>query len=417
MLEDFQYRDGELYAEEVPVSQLARKYGTPLFVYSSKHFISQYRRLEDALAELDPNICYSVKGNSNRAVLEILAGLGAGADVVSGGELFRALQAGFDPRRIAFAGVGKTVAEIEYAIKEEILYFTVESEGELRRIGECAARLGKPARIAIRVNPDVDPKTHKYTSTGKRENKFGIDIERAAAAYADAAAMPGIEIAGIHMHLGSPIASIEPYAQAIEKVAPLCRELKTRHRTFRHIDIGGGLSIPYRPDDQPFDVEGFAAMLKEKLAPLGLELALEPGRFISGNAGILVSEVQYVKDNPFKKFIIADAAMNDLIRPPLYEAHHEIIAVRQTEDTIFGDVVGPVCESGDFMAQERDLPAVAEGELIAVMSAGAYGFVMGSNYNSRGRAPEVLVDGKEERLVRRRETWEDLIACEMPGLE
>lgn len=413
MLEHFQYRDGELCAEGVPVSRLAEKYGTPLFIYSSNHFRSQYRKLSNALAGLDPTICYSVKGNSNRAVLEILAELGAGADVVSGGELYRALRAGFKAEKIAFAGVGKTVAEIEYAIGEDILYFTVESEGELKRISECADRLGKTARIAIRVNPDVDPKTHKYTSTGKRENKFGIDLDRAAAAYADAAGMPGIEIAGIHMHLGSPIASIDPYAQAIDKVTPLCRDLKAAHESFRHLDIGGGLSIPYRPDDTPFDVDGFARMLEEKAAPLGLDLALEPGRFISGNAGVLVSEVQYVKDNPFKKFVIADAAMNDLIRPPLYQAHHEIIAVKETDGSIFGDVVGPVCESGDFMAQERDLPAVEQGDLIAVLSAGAYGFVMGSNYNSRGRAPELLVDGENVRLIRRRESRDDLIACEM----
>jgi diaminopimelate decarboxylase len=412
MLEEFHYENGKLFAEAVPVADLAQSYGTPLFIYSRKHLESQYRRLTAALADVAPTICYSVKGNSNRAVLEVLAGLGAGADVVSGGELFRALRAGFPAGKIAFAGVGKTVAEIEYAISVGILYFTVESEGELERISECAARLGKTARIAIRVNPDVDPKTHKYTSTGKKENKFGIDLARAEAAYATAAELPGIEIAGVHMHLGSPISSIEPYAEAIEKVTPLCLMLKELHPVFRHLDIGGGLSIPYRPDAPLFDVEGFAAMLKEKAAPLGLQLALEPGRFISGNAGILVSEVQYVKDNPFKKFVIADAAMNDLIRPPLYQAHHEIIAVDETDATIFGDVVGPICESGDFMAQERELPAVAQGDLIAVLSAGAYGFVMGSNYNSRGRAAEVLVDGSQERLVRRRETWEDLVACE-----
>ncbi len=401
-----------MYAEGVAVAELAREYGTPLFIYSKTHLQSQYRLLSDTLAVLKPHIYYSVKGNSNHAVLKTLAQMGAGADVVSGGELYRALRAGFPAGKIAYAGVGKTADEINYAIREDILYFTVESEPEITRIADCANALGKKARIAIRVNPDVDPKTHKYTSTGKRENKFGIDLERAEKAYSDASTMPGIEIAGIHMHLGSPISSIEPYARALDKIIPLCARLSERHPTFRHLDIGGGLSIPYRPDDKLFDISAFSKMLEEKIPVMNLQLALEPGRFISGNAGILVSEVQYIKDNPLKKFIIIDAAMNDLIRPPLYEAHHEIISVKETSETLFGDVVGPICESGDFMAQNRDLPVVEQGDLIAVLSSGAYGFVMGSNYNSRGRAPEVMVDGIHHALIRRRETWEDLVACE-----
>lgn len=412
MVDEFYYMNGVLHAEDMSVADLAEKYGTPLFIYSQSHLQAQYDRLTEALQALKPNICYSVKGNSNLAVLEVLAQMGAGADIVSGGELYRALRAGFDPSKIAFAGVGKTEDEIEYAINEDILYFTVESEQELERISHCADRLGKKARIAIRVNPDVDPKTHKYTSTGMKENKFGIDLQRAEAAYDAAAEMPGIEIAGVHMHLGSPISTIEPYAQAIDKVAGLCERLRSEHATFRHIDLGGGLSIPYRPADPEFDIDGFAEMLVEKIKPLGLQLALEPGRFISGNAGIMVSRVQYIKENAFKNFAIIDAAMNDLIRPPLYEAHHEIIPVEETDATMFGDVVGPVCESGDFMAQDRELPRLSQGDLLAVMSAGAYGFVMGSNYNSRGRAPEVLVYGSSERLIRRRETWDDLIACE-----
>ncbi len=412
MVNEFYYMNGVLHAEDVSVAELAEKYGTPLFIYSQSHLQSQYERLTEALQELNPNICYSVKGNSNRAVLEVLAQMGAGADIVSGGELYRALQAGFDPSKIAFAGVGKTEDEIEYAIKEDILYFTVESEQELERISNCAERLDKKARVAIRVNPDVDPKTHKYTSTGMKENKFGIDLARAEAAYDAAAEMPGIEIAGVHMHLGSPISTIEPYAQAIDKVASLCERLRAEHASFEHIDLGGGLSIPYRPTDAEFDIEGFADMLVEKIKPLGLKLALEPGRFISGNAGIMVSRVQYIKENAFKNFVIIDAAMNDLIRPPLYQAHHEIIPVAETDATMFGDVVGPVCESGDFMAQDRELPSLSQGDLLAVMTSGAYGFVMGSNYNSRGRAPEVMVYGSSERLVRRRETWEDIVACE-----
>lgn len=412
MVEDFHYENGALYAEGIAVAELAEEYGTPLYIYSKAHLTSQYRLLEDSLADLNARILYSVKGNTNAAVLKTLAELGAGADVVSGGELYRAILAGFKPNEIAFAGVGKTVEEIEYALEKDILYFTVESEQELERISDCAGGLGKRAGIAIRVNPDVDPQTHKFTSTGKKENKFGIDLERAKRAYSQAAKMDSIDIAGIHMHLGSPIRSIDPYAEAIDKVIPLCEKLKQEHETFRHIDVGGGLSIPYRSGEKPFDVPGFATMLKNKIGPLGLELELEPGRFISGNSGILVSRVQYVKDNPFKKFIIIDAAMTDMIRPPLYDAHHEIVAVDKNEGSIFGDVVGPVCESSDFMAQERELPAVEQDDFLAILSAGAYGFVMASNYNSRGRPAEVLVDSEDHWLVRQRETWEDLIARE-----
>jgi diaminopimelate decarboxylase len=411
-MEAFTYRGGELYAEDVLVRELAERHGTPLYIYCRNHLLSQLAALREAMAELDPLILFAVKSNSNAAVINTFASEGTGADVVSGGELYRARQAGVPADRIAFAGVGKTVSEVEYALNEGILYFTVESEPELARIYECAVRLGVTGRIAIRVNPDVDPKTHKYTSTGKRENKFGVDLERAMAAYEAAAELPGIEIAGIHMHLGSPIMTSTPYAEALEKVLPVCRALKEKYSTFRHIDIGGGLGIPYRPEDQPFDLAEFARVVIPPLKELGLSVGMEPGRFLTGNAGLLVTRVEYVKDNPFKKFVVIDAAMNDLIRPALYEAYHEIVPVQATEETQFGDLVGPICESGDFLAQERELPACGQGDLLAVRSAGAYAFAMASTYNSRGRAAEVMVSGSRAEVVRERETWDDLLKGE-----
>lgn len=408
----FTYRNGELYAEDVPVARLAEQYGTPLFIYSRGYIRSHYRALKDAMGGLDLLICYAVKVNSNAAVIATLAEEGAGADVVSLGELMRARRAGIPADKITFAGVGKTEAEIEAALRENILLFTVESEPELDRISACAARLGATARIAIRVNPDVDPKTHKYISTGKKENKFGVDIQRALQIYARAAALPGLEIAGLHMHIGSQILSPQPYAEAAVKVADVSVELKKRYPTFRMLDIGGGIGIRYRPDQEPLLPTAFAEAVTPVLKPLGLKILMEPGRFIVGNAGILVTRVQYVKNGPAKQFIIVDGAMNDLIRPPLYQAHHEIAAVRETRETVFGDVVGPVCESGDFFALDRHLPAVAQGDLLAVHSAGAYAFSMASNYNSRPRAAEVMVSGARAELVRARESLEDLVRGE-----
>jgi diaminopimelate decarboxylase len=408
----FEYREGQLHAESVPIETLAETYGTPLYVYSRGHLEAQYRALQTALARVNPAIYFAVKSNSNIAVIATLAGLGAGADVVSGGEILRARRAGVPAARIVFAGVGKTEPEIELALREGIGLFTVESEPELERISAVAGRLGLPARVALRVNPDVDPKTHKYTSTGKRENKFGVDLERAARAYAMAARLPGLEIAGLHMHLGSPLADEQPYVEAIDKVAPLCAELKARHPTFRHLDIGGGMGIRYRPDQPEFDLDRFARAVEPRLQALGLAVGIEPGRFLTGNAGLLVTRVQYIKDNAVKTFVIVDAAMTDLIRPALYGAYHDIRAVRATDACIEGDVVGPVCESGDFLAQERTLPAVQAGELLAVAGAGAYGFVMSSNYNSRPRAAEVMVSGARHALVRARETFEDLVRGE-----
>ncbi len=412
-MNEFDYRNNTFFAEDIPVAALAAQYGTPLYVYSRTHLQRQFRALKEIMAPVNPLICYAVKANSNAAVIQTFAGEGAGADVVSGGELYRARRAGVPANKIVFAGVGKTEEEIAYALREGILYFTVESEPELERISAVATKSGCSGRIAIRVNPDVDPKTHKYTSTGKKENKFGVDLERAMAAYELAARLPNLEITSLHMHLGSPIMTKDPYAEALEKVKDLVTELKARYPGFSHIDIGGGLGIKYKPEDQDFDLRAFADAVIPPLQEMKLSVSMEPGRFLVGNAGVLVTRVEYIKDNPFKKFVVIDAAMNDLIRPALYEAFHEIKPVTPRDGTVFGDLVGPVCESGDFLAANRDLPAVEQGDLLAVMSAGAYGFVMASTYNSRGRAAEVMVQGDRHELVRVRETIEDVTRGEL----
>ncbi len=411
-MQAFTYRSGQLFAEGVAVKDLARRYGTPLYVYSRNHLRERYEAIASAMAEVKPLICYSVKANSNAAVLKTLAAAGSGFDIVSGGELFRVLRAGADASKVVFAGVGKTREEIEYALKERIRFFTCESEPEARRISECAKRLGLTGRIAFRVNPDVDPKTHKYISTGKKENKFGLDLDRTMQAYEMAAALPNIEIAGLHLHIGSQILSADPFGAALAKVKDFCLALKAKYPSFTTIDIGGGLGIDYKPDQQSLDPKVFAATVMPFLRELGLNVVMEPGRCIVGNAGILVCTVQYVKESYFKKFIVSDGAMNDLIRPALYQAHHEVWAVSATDKRVPGDLVGPICESGDFLAADRDLPDVGEGDLLAVLSAGAYGYAMSSNYNSRPRAAEVMVDGDKAFEIRRRETLEDLVRGE-----
>ena len=411
-MNEFSYRNGNLFAEDVSVADLAAAHGTPLYIYSRSHLQDRFRALKQVMAPVNPLICFAVKSNTNAAVIQTFAAEGSGADVVSAGELYRARRAGVPANKIVFAGVGKTETEIEYALRENILYFTVESEPELERISAVGRRIGLTGRIAIRVNPDVDPKTHKYTSTGKKENKFGVDLERAMAAYELAARLPNLEITSLHMHLGSPIMTKDPYEEALHKVKDLCRDLKATYPTFKHIDIGGGLGIVYRPTDREFDLNAFAAAVIPPLKEMELTVSMEPGRFLVGNAGILVTRVEYIKENPFKKFIVIDAAMNDLIRPALYEAYHDIKPVVETTETVFGDLVGPVCESGDFLAANRDLPAVKHGDLLSVMSAGAYGYVMSSTYNSRGRAAEVMVHGKRHELVRARETIEDVVRGE-----
>jgi len=411
-MDAFTYINGELYAEHVPVRRLAEEHGTPLYVYSRTAMQAQYRALADALSAVEPLVCYSVKANSNRAVIRTFLDLGAGLDIVSGGELFRALRAGADPATIVFAGVGKTRDEIRYALRENIRCFTVESEPEAQRIAACAAELGTVGRIAFRVNPDVDPQTHQYISTGKKENKFGLDLARAERAYAAAAELAGLEIVGLHMHIGSQILSPAPFADALAKIAGLCSRLRERHPTFDTLDIGGGLGIRYRPDETALDPRVYAESVVPRLRELGLRVILEPGRSMVGNAGILVTRVQYVKEGPAKKFLVVDAGMSELIRPSLYQAHHDIVPVVATDSVVHGDLVGPICESGDFFAAERDLPAVGEDDLLAVRSAGAYGYAMASTYNSRPLPAEVMVDDGRARAISRRGTWEDLVRWE-----
>lgn len=408
----FTYKNDELYAENVPVRELAEQYGTPLYLYSKNHLQTQFNELTAAMAEVNPLICYSVKANSNASVIKTFLELGSGLDIVSGGELFRALRTGADPAKIVYAGVGKTTDEIKFALKEGILFFTVESEQEAARISQCAVETCTTGRIAFRINPDVDPKTHKYISTGKKENKFGLDIARTNKAYEIAAALPNIEIAGLHMHIGSQLLSAEPFAEALKKLRNFCLDLKQKYPTFQYLDIGGGIGIQYKPEQEALDPKTYAALVIPLLKEIGLKVVMEPGRNLVGNAGILLSRVQYVKDNPFKKFIVIDAAMNDLIRPALYQAHHEILPVVKTDSIVHGDIVGPICESGDFLASDRDLPDVKQGDLIAVLSAGAYGFSMSSNYNSRPRPAEIMVDKDQHSAARKRETYDDLIRGE-----
>ena len=408
----FTYQGGELFAEDVALRELAEAHGTPLYVYSRNHLRRQFRGLSEAMREIEPLICFSVKANSNGSVLKTFVDEGAGFDVVSGGELHRALRAGADASKIVFAGVGKTHEEINYAIESDILFFTVESEPEAARISQCAATSGRTARIAYRINPDVDPKTHRYISTGKQENKFGLNVERALKAYAAAAELPNIEISGLHMHMGSQILTPQPFRDALDRIAPLCAELKALYTTFQYLDIGGGIGIRYRDEEDPLDPRAYADQLVPMLRELALKVILEPGRSMAGNAGVLLCRVQYVKDNPLKKFLVVDAGMNDLIRPALYSAHHDILPVTETEETIHGDLVGPICETGDFFATDRDLPAVSANDLLAVCSVGAYGFTMASTYNSRPLPAEVMVDGARAWIVRERETWQDIIRSE-----
>ena len=422
----FSYIDGVLCCEGVELDEVAARFGTPAYVYSAATIRNNYRRLNAALKPLDHLVCFAVKANSNLAILNLLAREGAGFDIVSAGELFRVLKAGGRADRCTFAGVGKTTDEIAYALKEGIHCFNVESEGELERINEVAGSLGLVAPVALRVNPDVDANTHKFISTGKSKNKFGIGLDRAAGVYAKAEALRHLKIRGIQTHIGSQILESEPFAQAAGKLAALVAEIRDRHG-IEFFSIGGGMGIVYdaalasgdpewwKSSNHPRRItpEDYAAAILPILAPLGLRILFEPGRFLVGNAGALLSTVQYVKKTPAKTFTIVDAAMNDLIRPALYEGWHEIVPLNlSSETTVPMDVVGPVCESGDFFAQDREIPPLAAGDRIALLSAGAYGFVMSSNYNSRPLLPEVLVDGSNVHLIRRRQTVEDLIAGE-----
>lgn len=428
-MHSFRYIQGRLHCESVDLEPLAAKHGTPLYVYSKETITSHFTRLDDSLEKLDHLICYAVKANSNLAILHTIAELGGGFDIVSGGELFRVLQAGGKASRCTFAGVGKTRDEIEYALREGIYSFNAESEAELRHINQIAGEMKKKAPVALRVNPNVDAKTHAYISTGKSENKFGIEFDRILDAYAAVAKdCPHLEIRGLQMHIGSQLTSIDPFIEAAKKVAPLVAELKKRHH-LKFFSIGGGIGIVYResldsgdaswwgdkPDaERPLSIQAYANALVPILEPLGLRILLEPGRYMVGNAGALLTKVLYLKQGTKKKFVIVDAGMNDLIRPALYEGWHQIAPLQrpetETEEKV--DVVGPICETGDFLAQDRDLAPVEAGDTLAVLSAGAYGFTMASNYNSRPLVAEVLVDGAQAHLVRERQTWEDLIRGE-----
>jgi diaminopimelate decarboxylase len=430
-MHSFGYRDGVLHCEDVSVRDIAAEFGTPVYVYSAGTIRDHFDRLDASLFEIDHEVCYAVKANSNLAVLHLLATLGSAFDIVSGGELFRVLKAGGSAGRCTFAGVGKTRDEIAYALREGVYSFNVESEAELRAIDSVAAELGTTAPVALRVNPNVDALTHHYISTGKAENKFGIDYHRAAEVYARAAEeLQHLRFRGVQMHIGSQLTKVTPFVEAIEKVAPLVAELKEAHG-IEFFSVGGGLGIVYSDQTlpsgevewweektssggKPMTAADYGEAVVPLLQPLGLKVLVEPGRFIVGNAGALVTRVLYDKAGWAKAFKIVDAGMNDLIRPALYQGYHQVVPVDEpaTSDTETVDVVGPVCESADFFAQDRDLPPVAEGDLLAVLSAGAYGFCMASNYNSRPLPAEVMVDGSDAYLVRERQTLDDLVAGE-----
>ena len=426
----FHYHDGSLYCEDVDLTRIAEKLGTPTYVYSAGTILDHYTRLDAALAPLDHLICYAVKANSNRAILKLLADAGAGFDIVSGGELFRVLAAGGNPAKCTFAGVGKSREEIEYALEQGVYSFNIESEAELEYIDRIAGAQDKRAPIALRVNPDVDPHTHEYISTGSRENKFGIGLDRATDVYEHAAKMRSIDIVGVQMHIGSQITEAAPFATAIKKVVPIVRELKSKYG-IKFFSIGGGMGIIYRRalesgsgkwwhdcggESSAFSIGDYVDAIVPPLHDLGIRILIEPGRFLVGNAGVLLTRVLYIKKSDAKTFAIVDAGMNDLIRPALYRSYHEIVPCRASAaadafEKI--DIVGPVCESGDFFALDREMPELHEGDLLAIMSAGAYGFVMASNYNSRPLPAEALVRGDKFALIHKRQTWDDLVRGEV----
>jgi diaminopimelate decarboxylase len=409
----FHYRADRLHAEDIDVGALAAEVGTPFYVYSAATLRRHIRVIREAFAGQTTLIAYAMKANSNQAVLRLLAKEGAGADVVSGGELERALAAGIPPERIVFSGVGKTRAEMERALAVGIHCFNLESEPEIERLSATALAMGKVAPVSVRINPDVDAGTHAKISTGKKENKFGIPFARAHEVYAHIAALKGVEAVGVDMHIGSQITSMAPFDNAFWLLAQLVNDLRADGHAIRHVDVGGGLGIPYQHDKEtPPDPLAYAEVVKRHVSRLGVNLVLEPGRLIAGNAGILITSVEYLKTGE-RNFVIVDAAMNDLIRPTLYEAHHDIIpVVRASQAMITADIVGPVCETGDYLALGRTLPAVGEGDLLAVMTAGAYGAVMASTYNSRPLVPEVLVDGSRWHVVRPRPSIEALIGLD-----
>jgi diaminopimelate decarboxylase len=412
-MDHFNYRDGELCAENVPLSTIATRFGTPAYVYSRATLERHFRAFDEAFAGVPHQVCYAVKANSNIAVLNVLARLGAGFDIVSGGELERVLAAGGEPGKVVFSGLGKQEAEIARALEVGIACFNVESEAELERIDAVARRLGRTAPISLRVNPDVDAQTHPYISTGLKENKFGIDINAAVDVYLRAQQMPGLRIVGIDCHIGSQLTQTTPFVDALQRVLAMIDTLAAHGIVIEHLDIGGGLGVRYREETPP-EPAAYAAALLPLLAGRRLKIYMEPGRAIAANAGLLLTRVEFLKPTAHKNFAIVDAAMNDLIRPSLYSAWMDIVPVRPRQDGTAErsyDVVGPVCETGDFLGKERAL-SIAAGDLLAVRSAGAYGFAMSSNYNTRGRAAEIMVDGDSAYLVRRRETIADQIGPE-----
>lgn len=413
-MHSFEYHHGELHCEQVPISRIAKEVGTPCYVYSHATLVRHFHAYDDAFKKVPHVIAFAMKANSNLAILRLMAREGSGVDIVSGGELFRALRAGVPASKIVFAGVGKAHDEIRDALNADILMFNVESSAELHAINQVAAEVNKKARIALRINPDIDPKTHPYISTGLKKSKFGIAADRAVEDFVLAASMSHIEVVGVHAHIGSQLTDVAPFTAALKKVVALIETLKDKGLNIRYLNIGGGLGITYSDEKPPLPQDLSNAILP-LVQGLNITLVMEPGRVIVGNAGILVTKAMYLKEGETKSFVIVDAAMNDLIRPSLYEAYHEVRPVteeagRRTKQTV--DIVGPVCESGDFLAKDRMLPAVKPGELLAVMSAGAYGFVMASNYNSRPRVPEVLVREGEFHIIRERERYEDLIQGE-----
>jgi diaminopimelate decarboxylase len=413
----FDYRNGEMFAEAMPIKKIAKEVGTPAYVYSLDALRQQFRVFDQAFSSVPHLVCFSVKANSNIALLRAFAKEGGGFDIVSAGELFRALKAGADPKKIVFSGVGKTKEEIEYALESGILMFNVESEHELVALNEIAGGIKQKAPISLRINPDVDPQTHPYISTGMKKAKFGVDIKRSVEAYKKAVSLPNLEVVGVDCHIGSQLTSLSPFVDALARVREyldrvLVGSLQKEGARIRYLDLGGGLGITYK-DEMPPHPEAYASAILQGLAGLDITLILEPGRVIVGNAGILVTEVQYLKETDEKKFVIVDGGMNDLIRPALYGSYQGIQPVIQDRgEKIVADVVGPICESGDFFAKDREMARPKRGDLLAVMSAGAYGFTMASNYNSHPKPPEVLVDGDKYYVIRARETLEDLIRGE-----
>jgi diaminopimelate decarboxylase len=414
----FEYRNGEMFAEDVPLKRIAKEVGTPAYVYSLATLRRHFRVFDEAFAKIPHIVCFSVKANSNIALLRAFAREGGGFDIVSGGELFRALKAGADPKKVVFSGVGKKKEEIEYALRSGILMFNVESEHELLALNEIAGGVKGKAPVSLRINPDVDPQTHPYISTGMKKAKFGVDIKRSVEVYKQAVSLPNLEVVGVDCHIGSQLTSVSPFVDALARVREyldrvLVGSLQKGGARIRYLDLGGGLGISYK-DETPPHPEEYAKAILQGLEGLDVTLILEPGRVIVGNAGVLITEVQYLKETDEKKFVIVDGGMNDLIRPALYGSYQAIQPVMQNKgETIVADIVGPICESGDFFAKDREMARPARGDLLAVMSAGAYGFTMASNYNSHPKPPEILVDGDKYYVIRARENFDDLIRGEV----